>query len=761
MRLGTIAFLLGIFAAQQLTSLPATGWLVLLPLCLGLAYFLPQFWRLPLIFLSGVLWAVLFASHLLENRLTPELEGKDLLVEGRVVSLPISGQHGLRFDFDTHIQGKTHRLRLNYYQSRVLVPPKAGERWRLRIKLKLPHGFLNPGGFDYERYLFRKGISATGYIKQDDINQKISSPDIYHMVLSSRDKISSTIDSVLQGDEQVGLIRALAVGDRRGIDADGWRVLTRTGTSHLMAISGLHIGLVAGLVFALVRLLFSLMPVRFILYTPAVMPAAIAAILAAASYSMLAGFSIPTQRAFIMVTIIMLGIVFRRSYMSTSVLALALLAILLYDPLAVLDAGFWLSFSAVAVIMYVLTGRVGQISRIWQWGQVQWFIAVGMLPLMLVLFQQLSLVAPLANLIAVPWVSMITVPTTLLATIAIPLNDDLAKALLQLSVWSLSELWLVLEPLSSSDYASWYSHVPQLWTLLPALIGAAWLLLPRGWPARWLGGICLLPMLLLPKPGPLADEVWFHLLDVGQGLAVVVRTSEKVMIYDTGPWFSPSFDAGRAVILPFLRSQGITRIDLLVVSHGDNDHRGGADSLISEMSVKRIMTGAKPERWSHEKAEHCRQGQLWQWGKSRFEVLSPDNNDQHKANNRSCVVRISLADSHILLVGDIESRVESQLVKHARDKLPAKLLVVPHHGSKTSSTRTFIDAIKPEMALFATGYRNRYRFPNKVVLERYEDRQIKTLNTANTGTISIKFDDKGMHKPQKWRELAARYWHAQ
>ncbi len=551
------------------------------------------------------------------------------------------------------------------------------------------------------------------------------------------------------------------MGDRRGIDADDWKVLTRTGTSHLMAISGLHIGLVAGLVFALVRMFVSLLSARFLLYAPAVMPAAIAAILAAAIYAMLAGFSIPTQRAFIMVTVIMLGILFRRSYMSSSVLALALLVILLYDPLAVLDAGFWLSFSAVAVIMYVLTGRVGQVSRLWQWGQVQWFIALGMLPLMLVLFQQLSLVAPLANLIAVPWVSMVTVPATLLATIAMPLNDWLANALLDVSAWSLTELWLVLEPLSSSDYASWYSHVPQTWTLMPALLGAAWLLLPRGWPVRWLGGICLLPILLLPRPGPLADEIWFHLLDVGQGLAVVVRTSEKVMVYDTGPWFSPSFDGGQAVIIPFLRSQGINAVDLLVVSHGDNDHRGGADSLINEMPVGRILTGAVPKRWQHERAEQCRLGQQWQWGKSLFKVLSPDDKQQRQANNRSCVVRISLGDNHILLVGDIEARIESQLVEQTRNKLTANLLVVPHHGSKTSSTRDFIAAVEPQFALFATGYRNRYRFPNTVVLKRYEDMQIQTLNTANTGTISIKIDANGVQRPEKWREQAGRYWHAQ
>ncbi|MDT8405396.1 MAG: DNA internalization-related competence protein ComEC/Rec2 [Sulfuriflexus sp.] len=639
-------------------------------------------------------------------------------------------------------------------------PPRAGERWRLRVKLKRPHGFLNPGGFDYERYLFRQGIAATGYIKRDDINQKLAGPDAARAMLALRGRISTRIASMLEAHTHAGLLPALAVGDRRGIDAEQWQILMRTGTSHLLAISGLHIGLVAGLVFALVRFLASLSP-RLLMSMPAVMPAAIAAMLAAAAYAMLAGFSIPTQRAFIMVSLVMLGILLRRGYMSSSVLALALLVILLYDPLAVLDAGFWLSFGAVAVIMYVLTGRVGQLSRLWQWGRVQWMIALGMLPLMLAIFQQLSLVAPVANLVAVPWVSMVTVPTTLLATLCMPVSSNLASGLLQVAAWSLVELWAVLEPLAGSDYATWFSHVPRSWTLPPALLGITWLLLPRGWPARWAGGVCLLPMLLLPKPGPSADEVWLHLLDVGQGLAVVVRSEQQAMVYDTGPWFSESFDAGRAVIVPFLRAQGIKTLDTLVVSHGDNDHRGGADSLLREIPVRRILSGADRKRWRHARAEPCLAGQAWQWGKVRFEVLSPTDHPLREANNRSCVIRLGIGNTHILLPGDIEAGAERQLLAANPSKLPARLLLVPHHGSKTSSTAAFIRAVNPELALFATGYRNRYRFPHPRVEQRYRDLHVASLNTADAGAITIKLDADGLQQTSVWREQAGRYWHAQ
>ncbi|WP_409929553.1 DNA internalization-related competence protein ComEC/Rec2 [Sulfuriflexus sp.] len=650
-------------------------------------------------------------------------------------------------------------MRLNDYTQRR-QPPRAGERWRLRVKLKRPHGFLNPGGFDYERYLFRQGIAATGYIKRDDINQKLAGPDAARAMLALRGRISTRIASMLEAHTHAGLLPALAVGDRRGIDAEQWQILMRTGTSHLLAISGLHIGLVAGLVFALVRFLASLSP-RLLMSMPAVMPAAIAAMLAAAAYAMLAGFSIPTQRAFIMVSLVMLGILLRRGYMSSSVLALALLVILLYDPLAVLDAGFWLSFGAVAVIMYVLTGRVGQLSRLWQWGRVQWMIALGMLPLMLAIFQQLSLVAPVANLVAVPWVSMVTVPTTLLATLCMPVSSNLASGLLQVAAWSLVELWAVLEPLAGSDYATWFSHVPRSWTLPPALLGITWLLLPRGWPARWAGGVCLLPMLLLPKPGPSADEVWLHLLDVGQGLAVVVRSEQQAMVYDTGPWFSESFDAGRAVIVPFLRAQGIKTLDTLVVSHGDNDHRGGADSLLREIPVRRILSGADRKRWRHARAEPCLAGQAWQWGKVRFEVLSPTDHPLREANNRSCVIRLGIGNTHILLPGDIEAGAERQLLAANPSKLPARLLLVPHHGSKTSSTAAFIRAVNPELALFATGYRNRYRFPHPRVEQRYRDLHVASLNTADAGAITIKLDADGLQQTSVWREQAGRYWHAQ
>jgi competence protein ComEC len=268
-------------------------------------------------------------------------------------------------------------------------------------------------------------------------------------------------------------------------------------------------------------------------------------------------------------------------------------------------------------------------------------------------------------------------------------------------------------------------------------------------------------MLLLPKPGPLAGEVWFHLLDVGQGLAAVIHTQDKVMVYDTGPWFSESFDAGRAVIVPFLRSQGVNAIDMLVVSHGDNDHRGGANSLISEIPVRRILSGAAPRRWQHKKAEPCLAGQSWYWGETRFEVLYPYDSSQRRSNNRSCVIRLGLGNAHVLLPGDIEAQAEAQLLGRGREKLPADLLLVPHHGSKTSSTEAFIKAIDPKLALFATGYRNRYRFPNPGVLERYHDLRVQSLNTAHTGAISIKIDANGLQKPQKWREQSGRYWHAE
>ncbi|WP_126454848.1 DNA internalization-related competence protein ComEC/Rec2 [Sulfuriflexus mobilis] len=758
MRLGTIAFLLGILAAQQLTDLPDGNSWFFAGFALILLWFLPWPWRLPLLTLAGFLWALFFAGVLIDARLPAALEGEVILIEARVVSLPKPTRHGTRFDVDTQILGRPYRLRLNDYQSRQ-HPPHAGERWRLLVKLKQPHGLMNPGGFDYERYLFRHGIAATGYVRQAEVNEYLSAPGYGDAILVARAGLSTTIEQALSGQAHQGLVRALAVGDRRGIDAAHWQVLRRTGTSHLMAISGLHIGLVAGMVFLFIRAVCS-RSTWLLLRIPAVIPAAVAAMLAAIVYAMLAGFSVPTQRALIMVCVMMLAIISRRQLAPSSVLAVALLLVLLFDPLAVLDAGFWLSFSAVAIIMYVISARLGSVSKWLQWGRIQWLIAVGMLPLMLILFQQLSLVAPIANLLAVPWVSFVTVPATLLGSLSLSWWPDAGNSLLGLATWSLDELWPILEALARQPLASWASHRPQDWTILPAALGMLWLLLPRGWPARWLGGVCLLPMLLLPRTGPAEGELALSLLDVGQGLSVVLRTAGHVLVYDTGARFSDNFDAGQAIIVPFLRSEGVTHIDTLLVSHGDNDHRGGADSLLQAYPVRRILSGAQSSRWGHAQAEACRAGQHWQWDGVDFDILHPAAELPGKANNRSCVLRVSVGDYHVLLPGDIETLVETHLQQGGQD-LRAQILVAPHHGSKTSSSLSFLRAVKPEWVLFATGYRNRYGFPHPGIVQRYRAAGTQMGDTAKSGAIQLQIAAGRLKSQRGWRQQARRYWHAQ
>jgi len=774
MRLGTIAFLLGCLATQQLAILPGIRWsvgLLLLFISLVIAVkklsftsnVIPVFQFLLLI-ACGTSWASIHAGAQLAHSLPDAYEGADLLLEGDVVSLPIKSNLRYRFDFRTKIENKSYLLRLNRYtrgKKQFQLLPKAGERWRLRIKLKKPNGYANPGGFDYERSLFRQGINASGYVRSGEVNERLETASQNAQaspVLLIRSQLARQIKAVINRQPHHGLIRALSLGDRRDISAEEWQVLSRTGTNHLIAISGLHIGLVAGLIFFCVRFLLGFIP-KLVSQFPAQVPAAYVAMSGALFYALLAGFTIPTQRALIMIVIVMLGVVLRRKFVPSNILALALLLVVIYDPLSVLDIGFWLSFSAVAIIAYAVSGRIKSSNKLWQWSQVQIVIALGMLPLMLLLFQRVSIIAPIANSLAVPWISFITVPLSLSGSALVELFPLAGEFLLFAAVKSMQALWWLLEWLSQLSFAVWQGHVPQTWTLIPAIIGALWLLLPRGMPARWLGIIWILPMFLLPRQGPEAGQLSVTLLDVGQGLAVLVRTQNHVLLYDAGPSYSANFDTGRVVILPYLSEFGISKIDRMIISHGDNDHRGGANSVLAGTDVDKIMTGAMPVRWTHANAESCLQGQRWQWDGVEFLVLNPQTKTVKKRNNRSCVLQIRLGDQSVLLTGDIEKAVERQLTKRYGQQLQSNVLIAPHHGSKTSSSLKFLQVVQPEVALIANGYRNRYRFPHQQVVSRYQQLGIGIHETAREGALSVFIQDGQPIEVQSWRHSHQRYWH--
>jgi len=761
MRTWTLAFLMGIAVAQQCTQIPDSAWLLLLPVCL-LGSVFTNYWLKPLFALVlGFLWLFSYVLLFSHNAFPAQLEGKEVLLEGTIASIPKISSRSSRFDFTTQLENKSYMLRLSWYEKHFR-PPQAGERWRLLVKLKRPHGVSNPGGFDYERSLYRHRVSATGYVRSNDINEKIintnskSAPSVW--VIKLRQSISNSLRKELKDGLHQGLIEALAIGNRDKITPAEWDVLTRTGTIHLVAISGLHIGLVAGFVFFIIR--FVVGRSAFLMqHLPAQVPAAACAIVVAFFYAMLAGFSIPTQRAFLMVCVVMISLMQRRTIRSSSVIALSLLLILIFDPMSVLDAGFWLSFGAVVVILFVAVGRVRNALTIASWGKIQLVIAIGMLPMTLLFFQRVSISAPIANLFAVPLVSFVTVPATLLGTMTLEIFPRLSVFLLYIATESLNILWILLEWLDAQSWSIIETHAPVTWTLILAGIGAIWLLMPRGFPLRWMAMTLFFPaFLVVPEKLPVG-VLRLGLIDVGQGLSVFIQTRNHSLVFDTGPRYSENFDAGKNIVIPFLKSQGVLSLDALIVSHGDNDHSGGAAAILNRLHVNKVYTGANVKRWHYDRSIACQSGQEWQWDAVDFKFLHPVKAQGMGGNNRSCVLQVSVGSHAILLPADIEVKAEKQLIARYKNKLQSDLLIAPHHGSKTSSSQAFVEQVAPRVVLVANGYRNRYRFPHKSVTQRYTESEIVWFETAKSGAISITMTADGLAKPVFWRHKLLRYWH--
>lgn len=769
-RISVLAFLAGILLVQQLSALPSLLWAgLLLPLALASA------WRprigLPLLFLvAGVAWVTLRAGWILAERLPPGLEGQDLHVTGRIADIPVQGEHSPRFAFDVERawhDGKPasipHRIQLGIYNHPLHL--RVGDRYAFVVRLKRPHGFQNPGGQDYEGYMFQQRVRAIGYVRADPVLPMTpaatddGSLAWGYRLNRFRQQLGERVHALLPDSKFAGMIAAFANGDGDAISDEQWEVLNRTGTSHLVAISGMNVSLVSGLVFFLLRWLWAL-PAITVLYVPAPVLAAFGSVLAATGYSALAGFAIPTQRALVMLLVVLAGVMTGRRSAPSVLLALALLAVLLVDPLAVMAAGFWLSFAAVAVILFSVASRrpLGWRERLFAWSRLQGAIALGLLPLMLFLFQRASLSAPLANLLALPLVEIVVIPATLVGVMAnMVLPDTLAALPFRIAAQALEWLWPVLQRLAEPASGQWVQPRPPLWTLAAACAGVALLLAPRGVPGRWLGGVWLLPMLLVRAPSPASGEIRFTLLDVGQGLSAVVRTAGHALVYDTGARFSARLDAGRSVLVPYLLHENVTRVDTLIVSHGDNDHIGGSLSLLAALPVGQVLSSV-PERLAG--AHACEAGARWEWDGVRFELLHPPADGELRGNNRSCVLHISGPYGSILLPGDIAARAETQLLQRAAEKLTTDILVAPHHGSRTSSSKAFLDQARPRLVLFAVGYRNRYRHPHPEILARYRERGIAIEESPSAGAIGISLGPEGF-RLERYRQWHHRYWYAE
>ena len=728
-------------------------------------YFYSIFKYIPILtcmFLLGLTWAIIYTQHFLNWNLEKSLENQNIIATGQIASLPKTDTKRLSFVFDLdslNNQPQKTRVLLSWYNDYPRYPQfKVGDKWQLQVRLKRPHSTQNPGEFDYEAYLLQNHIRATGYVVNNPNNHCLNSIWYLHLIDRIRQSWEMKIRNSLTDRTYINFIVALLVGDQNNIDADEWQVLQRTGTIHFLVIAGLHIGFVAGLMFYLGKLLWRLFPCLCLLI-PAQEAGAISALTSAILYSALAGFSIPTQRALIMIAVFMVGTLLRRNLVNFYTLLLTAFIILLLNPLSSLTSGFWLSFAAVFFIIYALHGRIQAQHKILRYGRLQWALTLGLLPFTLVLFQQAPLVSFFGNAIAVPWIGFVVIPLCFIGGLLLLGNETLGHMVLVITTKAIGLIWLWLEWLASLPIASWQHAISNIWVLLSAILGVLLLLAPRGLPARHVGIIWLLPLFFYIPPTPHYGEIWFTLLDVGQGLASVIRTKNHLLIYDTGPKFFDASDTGATIILPYLKNFALNKIDALVVSHGDADHSGGAKTLINNIPINSVITSV-PVFFAPHPATHCYAGQNWRWDGVDFAFLHPvSNNNDFLGNNASCVLKISAGKNSILLNGDIETKAETVLVQNAGENLRAKILVAPHHGSQSSSSPTFVTAVQPEYVLFATGYLNRFHFPNNNVVARYQENHTNILNTAFTGAITFKYNAQSLTLlPEIYRIRKRKFW---
>ena len=762
-----LGFALGVFLLQQCAVLPAPTFLAAGALAgIALMGAFRKRW-LPLAVVSagllGFAWAGGMAQLRLADALPAEWEGRDIEVVGVVSDLPQKFERGVRFGLAVEMASAPvpSCIALSWYRQvapaaaeegdmEAALPgalplplPSAGERWRFTVRLKRPHGNLNPHGFDYEGWLFERGIRATGYVRKSAQTAPLETraAGFSGAVGQLREGVRTRIQHALPEHPYAGVLAALAVGDQQAISPELWRLFATTGITHLMSISGLHVTMVGGLVGWLVLALWRRSR-RLPLVWPAQKAAAVAGLAGACGYALLAGFGVPAQRTLFMLGVVVAALLSGRTVSAPQVLGAALLLVLLLDPWAVLSAGFWLSFGAVALLFHIADGRLGQRHWLVEWGRAQWAVTLGLIPMLLALFQQFSLVSPFANAIAIPLVSFAVTPLALVGSLpGLGWVLGLAHALLVPLMDGLA--WLAALP-----GALWQQHAPPAWAVPLAVLGALWLLLPRGFPMRGLGLAAFLPLFLVLPQRPAPGELRLTVLDVGQGEAVHVQTATRDLVFDTGPDFGGATDAGSRILVPYLRAAGVQRLDTLIISHADKDHAGGADSLIAAVPVNAV------ER-------RCIAGQGWEWDGVRFRILHPTAEDYARklpTNALSCVLKIESAHGSVLIPGDIEGKAEAELLARHGQAVRADVLVAPHHGGRKTSSPEFVAAVAAREAVFPVGYRNRFGHPRPEVVARYLRQGTRIHRTDAAGAVGIGIAAGGIALAHV-REQRRRYWH--
>ena len=722
----------------------------------------------------------------LADALPAEWEGVDVALVGVVDDLPQAGEQGTRFAFtvervDTPGAVVPGRLSLAWYAQRQKegevdpVPSlAAGERWQLTVRLKRPHGTVNPHGFDVEAWLLENGFRAAGYVRSDVRNVRVDAfagrPADY--VQRTRTAVRDRIVAALPGAPYAGVIVALTIGEQRAIPEPQWRVFNRTGVTHLISISGLHVTVFAaiagGFAFVLAR-----RSVWLTTHIPARRIAAAVGVAAAAMYVLLAGAQVPAVRTLLMLVVAAIGLWLSRPGTATVVWLWALAAVLAWDPWAGFSPGFWLSFGAVGLLLYAHAGRLqgapapSRAARAFRAlraaARTQALVTIGLVPGTLALFEQVSLVSPLANALAIPAVTFVVVPLALTG-IVVPVD-----VLWQAAHAAFAALMSSLEWLAAAPAAVWQQHAPPGWTIAVAVAGAVWLASPRGIPGRALGFVALVPLFVVRPQALLPGTFRMTVLDVGQGLAVVVQTHGSTLLYDTGPRYTEDADAGSRIVAPYLRAAGIRRLDGMIVTHQDSDHSGGALSRAADGAggLARLVAGRRQSDPGRQRARGWRCNALRRRpalgvGWRALPVLQPAavlyQQDRVKPNDLSCVVRIDSAFGSALLTGDLEARGERDLVRADPAALKSDVLLVPHHGSLTSSTPAFVAAVSPAVAVYTPGYRNRYGHPRAAVVARYDAAGIRSFRTDYDGALTFTFAPGVSREPRAERDHDRRYW---
>ncbi|HEX4584096.1 MAG TPA: DNA internalization-related competence protein ComEC/Rec2 [Burkholderiaceae bacterium] len=754
--------------------------------------------------LAAALLGYGYAAWIAHQRLADEMsfadEGRDIQVTGIIAALPTRIERGMRFVFEVEQSepAQVHvprMIALSWYESPEGLRP--AQRWRMTVKVRRPHGTFNPAGFDSELWMLEQGVRATGYVRdgaghpapqclQDAVWR------FNPMIDRARDRLRERLQVLLQGRRYGPVIIALVMGDQGLIPQSDWTLFNRTGISHLVSISGLHITMIAALVALAAGTLWRTSR-RLLAVAPVQTVRALAGACGALAYCLLAGWGVPAQRTFVMLATVAVALLLRLQLGAAAILSMAAAVVCLWDPWAVTATGFWLSFGAVASIFLVCHGRLQDSSafrhadtragtwreRLRSWcsslrgplheaARVQAAVTIGLVPLTLVLFQQVSLISPIANAVAIPLVSYLVTPLALLGALVCCLGQPLlpaaqgllhgSDALFDLLAALLN--WLVQLPCAWLAFAA-----PPVWAVAVAGLGICWLLAPAGWPLRWVGAAWLVPVFVMPAERPQAGALWLTALDVGQGMALVLETADATLVFDTGPKVSEEADAGARVIVPYLRARGIDRVALLVVSHLDSDHSGGARSLADAIKVERVLTSidrGDPVLPAAGDVQRCEAGQRTHVGSLQLAVLNPPaalyDRPRATTNSKSCVVLAQLGPIRALLTGDVPAREEAGMIADFGSALQAQVLVAPHHGSKTSSSEAFVDAVRPSWVSVQAGYRSRFGHPHPEVLARYAQRGARVVRSDWSGAARWRFGPDGSVALEQWRLDHARYW---